>query len=108
MTTRGVLYVHAATSALCPHIEWAVAGALGMQATSQVPDMRNCIVVIDSTGTIVEAWTQWDHLFQDGRGPHQIIMSPYDPERHVWVVDDMRHQMFKFSNDGKTDRKSVV
>ena len=30
MTTRGVLYVHAATSALCPHIEWAVAGALGV------------------------------------------------------------------------------
>jgi hypothetical protein len=30
VTTRGVLYVHAATSALCPHIEWAVAGALGV------------------------------------------------------------------------------
>lgn len=29
MTTRGVLYVHAATSALCPHVEWAVAGVLG-------------------------------------------------------------------------------
>ncbi|HYI55456.1 MAG TPA: DUF3145 family protein, partial [Microlunatus sp.] len=26
-TTRGVLYVHAAPSALCPHIEWAVGGA---------------------------------------------------------------------------------
>ena len=75
-------------------------GALGLQATSQVPDMRNCIVVIDSNGDIVESWTQWDHLFQDGRGPHQIVMSPYDPERSVWVVDDMRHQVFKFSNDG--------
>ncbi|PZF82964.1 DUF3145 domain-containing protein [Jiangella anatolica] len=31
VTTRGVLYVHAATSALCPHIEWAVAGALGVR-----------------------------------------------------------------------------
>ena len=28
-TTRGVLYVHAAPSALCPHIEWAVGGAFG-------------------------------------------------------------------------------
>lgn len=28
-TTRGVLYVHSAPSALCPHIEWAVAGVLG-------------------------------------------------------------------------------
>ena len=62
-------------------------GALGAQATSQVPDMRNCILVIDRNGAIVEAWTQWDHLFQDGRGPHQVIMSPYDPERAVWVVD---------------------
>lgn len=30
MTTRGVLYVHAATSALCPHVEWAAVGALGV------------------------------------------------------------------------------
>ncbi len=28
-TTRGVLYVHSAPSALCPHIEWAVGGVLG-------------------------------------------------------------------------------
>ena len=28
--TRGVLYVHSAPSALCPHIEWAVSGVLGM------------------------------------------------------------------------------
>jgi len=29
-TTRGVLYVHSAPSALCPHVEWAVGGAFGM------------------------------------------------------------------------------
>jgi hypothetical protein len=28
-STRGVLYVHSAPSALCPHVEWAVAGVLG-------------------------------------------------------------------------------
>lgn len=28
--TRGVLYVHSAPSALCPHIEWAVSGVLGV------------------------------------------------------------------------------
>lgn len=27
--TRGVLFVHAATSALCPHVEWALGGVLG-------------------------------------------------------------------------------
>lgn len=31
MTTRGVLYVHSAPRALCPHIEWAVAGVLGVR-----------------------------------------------------------------------------
>jgi hypothetical protein len=27
--TRGVLFVHSAPSALCPHVEWAVTGVLG-------------------------------------------------------------------------------
>ena len=27
---RGVLYVHASPSALCPHVEWAVGGVLGV------------------------------------------------------------------------------
>lgn len=29
-TTRGVVLVHSAPSALCPHIEWAVGGVLGV------------------------------------------------------------------------------
>ncbi|NEE03407.1 DUF3145 domain-containing protein [Phytoactinopolyspora halotolerans] len=33
MTTRGVLYVHAATPALCPHVEWAAAGVLGVRVS---------------------------------------------------------------------------
>ncbi|MDB1087741.1 DUF3145 domain-containing protein [Streptomyces sp. ACA25] len=33
MTTRGVLYVHSAPRALCQHIEWAVAGVLGMRVS---------------------------------------------------------------------------
>ncbi len=28
--TRGVFYVHSAPSALCPHVEWAVGGVLGV------------------------------------------------------------------------------
>lgn len=31
MTTRGVLYVHSAPRAMCPHVEWAVAGVLGLR-----------------------------------------------------------------------------
>ncbi|MEJ7707339.1 MAG: DUF3145 domain-containing protein [Nocardioidaceae bacterium] len=30
MSSRGVLLVHAAPSALCPHVEWAVGGVLGI------------------------------------------------------------------------------
>lgn len=33
MTTRGVVYVHAAPAALCPHVEWAVGGVLGVRTT---------------------------------------------------------------------------
>jgi hypothetical protein len=33
VTTRGVVYVHAAPSALCPHVEWAIGGVLGMPVT---------------------------------------------------------------------------
>lgn len=30
MSARGVLYVHSAPAALCPHVEWAVAGIVGV------------------------------------------------------------------------------
>ncbi len=33
MTTRGVLFVHSAPRALCPHVEWAVAGVLGVRVS---------------------------------------------------------------------------
>ncbi len=72
------------------------------------PDlMRDCLLVVDGTGKLLEDWTQWDHMFMGGgdtelgRGPHAIKISPYDPERRVWVVDDMRQQVYVFSNDGK-------
>ena len=29
MASRGVIYVHSAPSAVCPHVEWALAGVLG-------------------------------------------------------------------------------
>ena len=66
-------------------------------------DMRrsNFIVVADSTGKIVETWSQWDSLFTL---PHQIYINPYDPERSVWVTESGgtgQHLVLKFSNDGK-------
>jgi sugar lactone lactonase YvrE len=76
-------------------------GSLGTRANAQQPELRNCVVIVDAQGKLVEAWTQWDHLFQGGRGPHAVKISPYDPERHVWIIDDERQQVFKFTNDGK-------
>jgi DNA-binding beta-propeller fold protein YncE len=66
-----------------------------------MPELRNCIVIVDANGKLLESWTEWDRLFQGGRGPHHVKISPYDPERHVWVVDDLRQQIFEFTNDGK-------
>jgi peptidylamidoglycolate lyase len=77
-------------------------GAFGFQAANEpIASMRNTVVIVDGQGRLIEAWNQWDHLFKFGRGPHSIFISPYDPERHVWVVDDFRHAIFKFSHDGK-------
>jgi hypothetical protein len=59
---------------------------------------EHCILVLNAEGTIVEAWTQWDSLFTR---PHSIYVNPYDAEKHVWVVDDFGHAVYKFSNDGK-------
>jgi NHL repeat len=76
-------------------------GSFGEQATTPTPVFKNCIAIVDSSGKLIEAWTKWDHLFEDGRGPHSVLISPYDPQHNVWVVDDIHHQIFKFSNDGK-------
>jgi DNA-binding beta-propeller fold protein YncE len=60
---------------------------------------EHCIVVVDAEGNIIEEWTQWDSMF---KRPHAVYINPYDPDKHVWVVDDHNHAIFKFSNDGQT------
>ncbi len=67
-------------------------GTLGVDAR-----WEHCLFVVDRDGNIIEEWTQWDHLF---RRPHSVAINPYDPEKHVWVVDDRQHVVYKFTNDG--------
>ncbi len=55
------------------------------------------IMVLNADGKVVEDWKQWDN---DITFAHNIQISPYDPERHVWVMD-LGHQILKFTNDGK-------
>ncbi len=76
-------------------------GAFGTPATQGKPRLQNCILVFDGQGKLLEDWTQWDYLFAGGRGPHHVKISPYDPEKHVWVIDDMVQQVFEFTHDGK-------
>lgn len=76
-------------------------GLNALRPVDRKREMRNVIFIVDSEGRLVESWTQWDHLFADTPGPHKIAISPYDPERRVWVVNDARQQIHVFSNDGK-------
>jgi DNA-binding beta-propeller fold protein YncE len=76
-------------------------GAFGTPATQGKPRLQHCILVFDGQGKLLEDWTQWDYLFAGGRGPHHVKISPYDPEKHVWVIDDMVQQVFEFTHDGK-------
>jgi DNA-binding beta-propeller fold protein YncE len=60
---------------------------------------EHTILVFNSAGDIVEQWTQWDRMM---RRPHSVYINPYDPEKHVWIVDDHSMAIFKFTHDGKT------
>jgi hypothetical protein len=61
------------------------------------------IIAVNSDGDLVEYWPQHDALFavRGGRGPHKIKISPYDPEKHIWIIDDNLHQIHKFTYDGE-------
>ena len=68
-------------------------GKLGVDAR-----WEHCVVVVDGAGNITEDWTKWDSLF---RRPHSVTMNPYDPEKHIWIVEDRNHVVYKFTHDGK-------
>ena len=55
-------------------------------------------MVVDGNGKIIETWKQWDKLF---RRPHSIYISPYDPDKNIWIVDDNMQVIYKFTHDGK-------
>jgi Protein of unknown function (DUF3145) len=70
--TRGVLYVHSAPSALCPHIEWAAGGVLGNPVSldwtpqpAQAGAYRAELSWAGDTGTaaaLASALRGWNHL----------------------------------------------
>jgi DNA-binding beta-propeller fold protein YncE len=64
---------------------------------------HHVLFVVDRNGKQVDYWPQYDKLFdmKCGRGPHKIKISPYDPDKHVWVIDDQLHVIYKFTYDMK-------
>jgi hypothetical protein len=80
------------------------AGSIGinvLQAT-ELRTWRNGRYALDGDGNLIENWTQWDVLCadSDGPGPHRLRISPYDPEKRVWVINETFHTIYVFSNDG--------
>jgi hypothetical protein len=67
----------------------------------EVPGRSHFVSVVDRDGNVIENWSQWDSLFYH---PHQVYINPYDPERHVWIVElggvGFHEQILKFTNDG--------
>jgi hypothetical protein len=67
---------------------------------------QHIVKVVDAQGNYIEedVWSQWDKMF---RRPHAVYQSPYDPQKNIWIVDDYRHSIFLFSNDGKRLLKTI-
>ena len=68
---------------------------------------QHSINVYDGEGNLVDTWPHLDSLFAQqpcGRGPHQIKMSPYDQEKHVWIIDDQLHVIYMFTYEGELVR----
>jgi peptidylamidoglycolate lyase len=67
----------------------------------KVPGARldHQVYVVNRNGEVVEDWSkQWGELFGS---MHDVSINPYDPEKHVWIVDRASQQVLKFTNDGK-------
>ena len=72
MSARGVLYVHSAPTALCPHIEWAVAGIVGVEVSlpwNGQPAAHGTVRAelswharVGTAGAIASALTGWNRL----------------------------------------------
>jgi peptidylamidoglycolate lyase len=79
--------------------EWKDNGEDAPPTPSGLPSSdKHFIMILDANGNVVEEWKQWQKLFVS---PHGVQISPYDPERNIWIVDRDGSQIFKFSHDGK-------
>jgi peptidylamidoglycolate lyase len=57
---------------------------------------EHSIFAVNREGMITETFEQWNDIWVR---PHDIEISPYDPEKHIWIVDAEGHSVRKFTND---------
>ena len=98
-------------AALNPSRGNATGNSDGLSATCEPVKTRgwerrfqHSIIVFDRQGNLVDEWPHLDELFSKlpcGRGPHQIKINPYDKAKHVWIIDDQLHMIYRFTYDGK-------
>jgi hypothetical protein len=77
---------------------------------------HHILFAVDREGNTIQEWLQWDKYFAPprgsglgelGRGPHKVLMNPYDSQKHLWIVDDDMHEINVFTNDGKQKVKTM-
>ena len=70
---------------------------------------HHLVFAVDRNGNTIEEWLQHDSflapprgsgLGEVGRGPHKLLINPYDRQKHIWIVDDDMHVINIFTNDG--------
>lgn len=89
-----------------PSFTAGFAGSIGVNVLTAVEGRvwQNCLYELDANGKATQVWNQWDKLFEgsSGPGPHRLRISPYDPQKRVWVINETFSEIYIFSNDMKT------
>ncbi len=62
------------------------------------------LLVVNRQGQVIEDWSQWSHLLGS---IHKVKINPYDPQKHVWIIDRASQQVLEFTHDGKTLVKAI-
>jgi DNA-binding beta-propeller fold protein YncE len=88
----------------------AVWGDRDVRTGQERPGSSNYVIEVNGNGDVIKRWTQWDSLFTT---PHQVYISPYDPERSIYIIErggnkrgpngetiQIHEAVYKFSNDG--------
>jgi Homeodomain-like domain len=71
---------------------------LSRKDPARQPRWDHIVNFVDRNGRLIESWEQHNKPFVR---PHRVLVSPYDPERHIRLVDDGAQMIYKFTRDGK-------